>query len=194
MASRKTEGVALVTGVSSILNKAERSLIQPQAASGIGKDTAFSFAESGASCVVFADRNEEGAREAAETSKKYATNPDYIAIALHVEVTDVESVQNMVDYTQKEYRRIDYFVHSAGVSLVLMIIKTYTDHGRSVPNPLLPCPMCLWKNCSQSHWVTRTPKLRGSPRHKRHWKRFYCQCWINELSRAATGEGSLHYL
>ncbi|KAF2796646.1 NAD(P)-binding protein [Melanomma pulvis-pyrius CBS 109.77] len=99
MASRKTEGVALVTGASS----------------GIGKDSAFSFAESGALRVVFADRNEAGAHEAAEASKQFATNPNYSAVAVHVEITDVESVEKMIDVALQEHGKIDYFVHSAGI-------------------------------------------------------------------------------
>lgn len=86
-----------------------------QAAGGIGKDTAFAFAEAGAIRVVFADRDESGAREAAERSKAFASNPAYSAIAVHVEVTDVDSVKNMVDAALEGEGRIDYFVHSAGV-------------------------------------------------------------------------------
>jgi NAD(P)-dependent dehydrogenase (short-subunit alcohol dehydrogenase family) len=94
----------------------EGPLTGSQAASGIGKDTVFSFAEAGASRVVFANCNEKGARKAATDSKQYATNQDYIATAIHVDITDEDSVQKVVDYTQKSYHRIDYFVHSAGVS------------------------------------------------------------------------------
>ncbi|KAF1956448.1 oxidoreductase [Byssothecium circinans] len=100
MAGKNVEGVALITG----------------AASGIGKDTAFSFAESGARRVIFADSNDSGAHEAAQSSKRYAINPNYDACAIHVEITDEESVQNMVDETVRKHGRIDNFVHSAGIS------------------------------------------------------------------------------
>ncbi|KAL5401959.1 hypothetical protein PMIN03_011085 [Paraphaeosphaeria minitans] len=99
MASTKLSGIALVTG----------------AASGIGKDTAFAFAEAGALRVVFADRNEAGAKDAAQASKAHASNPVYSAVAVHVDVTDVSSVQKMVDVALEGEGRIDHFVHSAGV-------------------------------------------------------------------------------
>jgi hypothetical protein len=94
-----------------------------QAASGIGKDTGFSFAEADASRAVFADRDEEDAREAAGASKQHAMNTDHIATTIHVDVTDEDTVQKMVDYTLEEHGRIDYFVHSAGVSPLVPVIK-----------------------------------------------------------------------
>lgn len=86
-----------------------------QAASGIGKETAFSFAEAGAAGVIFADVDEENARAVCEKAKTLATHPEYRGIALYVDVTDPKSVQSMVDATITEFGRIDYSVHSAGV-------------------------------------------------------------------------------
>ena len=74
------------------------------------------MAEAGVAGIVFADRNEQGARAAAEQSKCYAQNPQYRSIALVVDVTDPSSVQGMVDQTIKEFGRIDYSINSAGVS------------------------------------------------------------------------------
>jgi len=92
-------GVALVTG----------------AASGIGQETAYAFAEAGAVAVVFADINEQGAQESAEKSKKFAIHAEYRALAIKVDITDEDSVQAMVDLAVKEFRRIDYSVNSAGL-------------------------------------------------------------------------------
>ncbi|KAI9665040.1 MAG: hypothetical protein M1821_006488 [Bathelium mastoideum] len=91
-------GVALITG----------------AAGGIGREAAFSFAEAGARAIAFADINEEGAKQASEKSKAFATNPEYRCLVLRVDVTDAASVQAMVDATVKEFGRIDYNVNSAG--------------------------------------------------------------------------------
>ena len=91
-----------------------------QAASGIGQNTAFSFAESGAIGIVFADIDEKGAHDSAEKSSKFATNPEYSAIAIRVDVTDPTSVQAMVDTTVREFGRIDYSVNSAGVCSLLL--------------------------------------------------------------------------
>lgn len=100
-----------------------RTKLQPQAASGIGRETAYSFAEAGASGIVFADINKEGAQEAAEESKKFATNPNYRTVVVEVDVTDPASVQAMVDVAVKEFRQIDYNVNSAGVSAVIIPMK-----------------------------------------------------------------------
>ena len=43
--------------------------VSEKAASGIGKETGFSFAEAGVQAVFFADLNEEGARQAVDESK-----------------------------------------------------------------------------------------------------------------------------
>ncbi|KAI5917479.1 hypothetical protein F4810DRAFT_696274 [Camillea tinctor] len=92
-------GIALVTG----------------AASGIGKETAFAFAEAGVTGVVFADANEQGAQDAAEKSILCAKNPNYRPIALKVDIASEDSVQAMVNTTVKEFGRIDYSVNSAGI-------------------------------------------------------------------------------
>jgi NAD(P)-dependent dehydrogenase (short-subunit alcohol dehydrogenase family) len=74
--------------------------------------------------IVFADINEQGAKEAAEQSKQYATHAEYRAVVVQVDVTNVESVQAMVNTAVEEFGRIDYSIHSAGVRLVL------ASHGR----------------------------------------------------------------
>ena len=91
-----------------------------QAASGIGKEIAFSLAEAGAVAVAFADLNLPGAQQAVEESKRWAINPDYRAIAVQVDVASPESVQSMVDSTVREFGRIDHSVNSAGVRLPSM--------------------------------------------------------------------------
>ena len=88
-----------------------------QAASGIGKETAFSFAEAGAAGVIFADIDEESARAVCEKAKTLATHPEYRGIAVRVDVTDSTSVQSMVHAAVTEFGRIDYSVNSAGVML-----------------------------------------------------------------------------
>jgi len=92
-------GVALITG----------------AAAGIGKETGFLLAEAGARAVAFADIDEASAKEAALQSEAIATNPDYRAIAIAVDVRDEASVIAMVKTAVTEFERIDYNINCAGV-------------------------------------------------------------------------------
>ena len=64
---------------------------------------------------MFADLDEMNAKSAAEESKQFATNQQYKAASLGVDVTDAEQVQHMVDYVIREFGRLDYCVNSAGV-------------------------------------------------------------------------------
>ena len=73
--------------------------------------------EAGASGIVFADLDEAGARDSAEQSKRLASHSDYRFLVVHVDITDAESVQAMVDGAVKEFGRIDYSVNCAGVNL-----------------------------------------------------------------------------
>ncbi|EPE37166.1 NAD(P)-binding Rossmann-fold containing protein [Glarea lozoyensis ATCC 20868] len=99
MSSISTSGVALITG----------------AAAGIGEETGYAFAQAGALGVVFADIHCKLAAENAEKSKAYATNTQYRALSIKVDTTDPISVQEMVDFTVREFGRLDYNVNSAGL-------------------------------------------------------------------------------
>jgi NAD(P)-dependent dehydrogenase (short-subunit alcohol dehydrogenase family) len=92
------------------------TLTKTQGGRGIGQDAGFSLAEAGAAVVVFADLNEESAISTAEESKQYASNTNYKAAGIKVDVTKADEVQNMVDFVVREFGRLDYCVNSAGVS------------------------------------------------------------------------------
>lgn len=100
-----------------------------QAASGIGQDTGFAFAEAGARAVIFADIDFAGAAESVEQSRKYASNADYDSLAVEVNVADEASVQRMVYLAIAKFGRIDYNVNSAGVGLETKLHKiSFTNH------------------------------------------------------------------
>lgn len=84
--------------------------------------------------MAFADLNEQGARDAAAESKKYATDAEYQSLVIKVDVADEASVQQMVDQVAKEFGRIDYAVNSAGVSSLHISI--------TVAQPNLWCLAC----------------------------------------------------
>lgn len=95
------DGFALVTG----------------AGSGIGRDCAFGYSTEGAAGVAFADIDEAAAQAAAKESETFAVNPFYRAIHVKVDVSDEESVNEMVKKTVEAFGRVDYGVNSAGVSV-----------------------------------------------------------------------------
>jgi NAD(P)-dependent dehydrogenase (short-subunit alcohol dehydrogenase family) len=81
--------------------------------------------------------NEKAARTAAEASKKWATNPAYRGLPCHVDITDLESLNRMIEFTIKEGGgRIDYAVNSAGVSIDFLysISATQTAQLPFFPN------------------------------------------------------------
>jgi NAD(P)-dependent dehydrogenase (short-subunit alcohol dehydrogenase family) len=83
--------------------------------SGIGRDCAIAYAIEGAAGVAFADLNGEAAAAAAEESKTLASNPNYKALSITVNVCDANSVEEMVKIAAEAFGRIDYCVNSAGV-------------------------------------------------------------------------------
>ncbi|KAE8163990.1 hypothetical protein BDV40DRAFT_261553 [Aspergillus tamarii] len=102
MAITLGSGIALVTG----------------AASGIGKETVFALAQAGVEGVILADLNHSGSESVAKESQKWATHPEFRATAVQVDISDEAAVNNMVDAAVKEFGRIDYCVHSAGMGSI----------------------------------------------------------------------------
>ncbi|KAM3082865.1 hypothetical protein ACMFMF_002515 [Clarireedia jacksonii] len=103
-------GVAVVIGVSFPAAHGLAYTNFNQAASGIGKETGLTFAEAGASAIVFADIDEAKIKDAAEESKRLATVAGYQALAIKVDVTNAESVQFLFDTAVKAFGRVDYCI------------------------------------------------------------------------------------
>ncbi|KAK8085415.1 hypothetical protein PG997_006686 [Apiospora hydei] len=97
--SFRTPGVAVLIG----------------SASGIGKATALAYARNGARGLVLADFNEPGVQKTAAQAKQEATHEDFAVIALHVDVRDYASVENVFEEAVKKFGRIDYSVTAAGI-------------------------------------------------------------------------------
>lgn len=81
--------------------------------SGIGRETALSFAKAGARVAV-ADISGQAAEETAHAISKV----DGEAIALTVDVTQGEAVEAMVQSTVKAFGQIDYAFNNAGIFTV----------------------------------------------------------------------------
>ncbi|OTB07644.1 hypothetical protein M426DRAFT_317947 [Hypoxylon sp. CI-4A] len=93
-------------------------------ASGIGRASCLAFAKDGAKGLLVADLNLKGAQEVVAEAKALATNPEFRAEAIQIDVADEESVKKVVAHTVQSFGRIDYSLHSAGIS-----IKTYQAVG-----------------------------------------------------------------
>ncbi|KAI4152524.1 MAG: hypothetical protein L6R39_001783 [Caloplaca ligustica] len=94
-------GYALVTG----------------AGSGLGRGVALAFAASGSAGVVFADIDLQAAEQAAASSKTVCTHPEYLPLALQIDVTVEKDVDQMVETAVSEFGRIDYGVNCAGIGV-----------------------------------------------------------------------------
>ncbi|KAK1147599.1 hypothetical protein N8T08_000941 [Aspergillus melleus] len=90
-------GIAVVTG----------------ATSGIGRDTALALAQAGVEGLVLADL--EPADAVVEESRRFATHANLRAISVQTDVANESSVDTLVESAVKEFGRIDYCVHSAGM-------------------------------------------------------------------------------
>jgi NAD(P)-dependent dehydrogenase (short-subunit alcohol dehydrogenase family) len=86
-----------------------------KAASGIGKETAFALAEAGVEAILLADLNEPS-EITIEECRKYSRLQSFRAVAVQADITDETSVARMVETAVREFGRVDYCVHAAGVS------------------------------------------------------------------------------
>lgn len=97
------------------------------AGSGIGKASAFKFAEEGAK-VVIADFDVEAGKEVAEK----INNDDGEAYFIKVDVSNWEQVQEMVDKTVDKYNTIDILINNAGVTADSFLTKMNHDQWNKV--------------------------------------------------------------
>ncbi|KAI6081390.1 hypothetical protein F4821DRAFT_26994 [Hypoxylon rubiginosum] len=85
--------------------------------SGIGKACVLLFAELGIRGIVVADLNLETAQTTVAEATAAATNSDFRAEAIQMDVSLEESVKSGVEHMVKSFGRIDYCVHSAGITI-----------------------------------------------------------------------------
>ncbi|NWF26759.1 SDR family oxidoreductase [Streptomyces sp. PKU-EA00015] len=105
-----------------------RLVLVTGAASGIGRATAFAFAEAGAR-VVAVDRDAEGAARTAELARLTGASD---AWAETVDVGDEQAMEKLAEKVTTEYGVVDVLVNNAGVGLSGSFLDTSTDDWKRV--------------------------------------------------------------
>lgn len=95
--------------------------------------------------MIVADLNADGAKETVAQAKAAATNPDFQAEAIEVDVASEESVKAAVARTVELFGRIDYAIHSAGVrsSKCSWLRKLQLHSSSDCNNRSLEAPLIL---------------------------------------------------
>ncbi|PQE04464.1 oxidoreductase short-chain dehydrogenase reductase family protein [Rutstroemia sp. NJR-2017a BVV2] len=105
----------------------------------------------------------ESAQDSAVESKKYASNPDYRAVAIHVDVTNETSVQAMVETAIREFGRIDYNVNSAGIGTSTMngIAEIPIDELDNILNVHMKGTMLCTRAVSKARLLQEPSEFQG---------------------------------
>uniref|UniRef100_A0AAU2A3W9 SDR family oxidoreductase n=1 Tax=Streptomyces sp. NBC_00093 TaxID=2975649 RepID=A0AAU2A3W9_9ACTN len=98
------------------------------AGSGIGRATAFAFAESGAR-VVAVDRDAEGAARTAELARLIGAPEAWAEV---VDVTDEQAMEKLAEKVATEYGVVDVLVNNAGIGLSGSFFDTTPEDWRKV--------------------------------------------------------------
>ncbi|MFF4080627.1 SDR family oxidoreductase [Streptomyces sp. NPDC001777] len=98
------------------------------AAGGIGRATAFAFAEAGAR-VVAVDRDAEGAARTAEMARLIGSPA---AWGEAVDVSDEQAMEKLAEKVAAEYGIVDVLVNNAGIGLSGSFLDTTSEDWKSV--------------------------------------------------------------
>ncbi|MFG2224774.1 SDR family oxidoreductase [Streptomyces sp. NPDC048644] len=98
------------------------------AASGIGRATAFAFAEAGAR-IIAVDRDEEGATRTADMARLIGAPQAFSEV---VDVSDAAAMEKLADKVDAEYGTVDVLVNNAGIGLSGSFMETTPEDWKKV--------------------------------------------------------------
>ncbi|WP_329120150.1 SDR family oxidoreductase [Streptomyces sp. NBC_01465] len=98
------------------------------AASGIGRATAFAFAEAGAR-VVGVDRDAEGASRTAEMARLIGSPEAWAEV---VDVSDEAAMEKLAEKVAREYGIVDVLVNNAGIGISGSFFETTSEDWKKV--------------------------------------------------------------
>ncbi|WP_030973842.1 SDR family oxidoreductase [Streptomyces sp. NRRL S-1824] len=98
------------------------------AAGGIGRATAFAFAEAGAR-VVAVDRDAEGAARTAEMARLIGSPAAWGEV---VDVSDEQAMEKLAEKVAAEYGVVDVLVNNAGIGLSGSFLETTSEDWKNV--------------------------------------------------------------
>jgi 3-hydroxybutyrate dehydrogenase len=119
----------------------QKAALVTGAGSGIGFEVARTFAKEGAK-VVLADLNPNSVKEAVSQLKKEG----FKAHSLVCDVTDEVQIQQSIDYTIAEFKRIDILVNNAGLQHVSPIEYFPTERFEFLIKVMLTAPFMAIKH------------------------------------------------
>ncbi|POX39658.1 short chain dehydrogenase [Streptomyces sp. Ru73] len=105
-----------------------RLVLVTGAASGIGRATAFAFAEAGARVVVV-DRDAEGAARTAEMARLIGAGAAWAEV---VDVSDEAAMEKLAEKVAAEYGIVDVLVNNAGIGLSGSFLDTTSEDWKKV--------------------------------------------------------------
>lgn len=84
--------------------------------SGIGRETAYRFAQAGAKLVLTYNRGEPRGEQAERRCRKLGAED---TLLLHLDVTDDRSISEIVKRVLKKYGRVDFLINNAGTGVFI---------------------------------------------------------------------------
>ena len=110
------------------MNIKGKSVLVTGSSSGIGRETVKKFAKEGSNVIITYHSGKERAEKTAEYCRNYTDT-----LLTRLDVTDIESIEKVVDKVEKNFNGLDILVNNAGVLEKGKLAKqTYDDIKKQI--------------------------------------------------------------